>query len=173
MSIAIQSPDDYLISSFLMAPSNISEGIDQDLSWNTIIKKSVRRLWDRTSITFGEPLYDVVTSLFEIYKECSVPNWDGYGAYSISEETYEEAFKIIDSLPSFIKMPEITCEPTGEIAFEWNKDGGQMFVVSVGGKHKINYAGIFAGNNKIHGSEDFEESLPAPVINNLRRLYSY
>ena len=171
MSIAIQCSD-YYIASFLMNPSNIGEGIDQDLSWNAVIKQNVRRLWGKTSITFGEPLYNVITSLLDIYKECSAPNWDGYGAHPINEETYEEAFKIIDSLPLFIEMPDIVCEPTGEIAFEWNKGRDQIFVVSVGGKHKINYAGIFTGN-KTHGSEYFEESLPSTVINNLRRLYSY
>ncbi len=172
MSTAVQRLD-FFSSSFLINPSNSGEGIDQDLSWNVVVKEGIRRLWSQTSITFGEPLYDVINSLFEIYEECSKPDWDGYGASSISEETYEEAFRIIDSLPSTIKMPEITCEPTGEIAFEWNRGKGQVFVISVGGKHKINYAGIFGGNNKIHGSEYFDESIPSTVINNLRRLYAY
>ncbi|HPY34258.1 MAG TPA: hypothetical protein PK527_10230 [Smithellaceae bacterium] len=171
MSIPIQSSS-YSNSSFLMNPSNIGNGINQDSSWNLVVKKGIRRLWSRTSITFGEPLYNLINSLFEVYKECSEPDWDGYGASPISEEAYGEAFKIIDSLPSGINMPEITCEPTGEIAFEWNRGKGRVFVVSVGGKHKINYAGIF-GDNKTHGSEYFEEFLPPIVVENLRRLYSY
>jgi len=171
MSIAVQDSN-YFNSSFLMNPSSSSEGIDQDLSWN-VVKKAMKRIWSSKSITFGEPLYDVVNSLVEIYRECSVHDWDGYGASSISEEAYAEAFNIIDSLPLFIEMPEIACEPTGEIAFEWNRGKEQVFVISVGGKHKINYAGIFGGNNKTHGSEYFEESLPYVVIENLRRLYKY
>ena len=65
-----------------------------------------------TSITPGAFII-WINSLFEVYKECSEPDWDGYGASPISEEAYGEAFKIIDSLPSGINMPEITCEPTG------------------------------------------------------------
>lgn len=68
-------------------------------------------------------------------------------------------------------MPEIVAEPTGEIGFEWRRGRGRVFVLSVGGKHRITYAGIFGGN-KIHGSEYFEETLPFVIIQHLRRLYS-
>ncbi len=171
MSTAIQSLN-YINSNFLMSPSNSGRGIDNDISWNFLMEE-IQRLWSPKSITFGEPLYGLITSLFGMYNECSAPDWDGYGANPISEEAYNEAFKIIDSLPSSIEMPEISCEPTGEIAFEWNRGKGHIFAISVGGKNRITYAGIFAGNNKVHGSEYFEEFLPPVIINNLRRLYSY
>lgn len=128
-------------------------------------------MWGSESITFGRPLDDALISLLEVYRACSQADWDGYGAAAISEDAYEEAVKIINLLPSSISMPEITAEPTGEIGFEWHKSKGQVFVISVRGRHRLNYAGIFSGN-KVHGSEYFEDTLPLAIIQRLRRLYS-
>lgn len=135
------------------------------------IKREIAQMWGSESITFGRPLDDALISLLEIYNECFQSAWDGYDAAAISEDAYEEAKKIINLLPSAIPMPEIVAEPTGDIGFEWRRDKGQVFVISVGGKHRITYAGIFSGN-KVHGSEYFEETLPLAIIQHLRRLYA-
>jgi hypothetical protein len=68
-------------------------------------------------------------------------------------------------------MPEIVAEPTGEVGFEWRRGQGRIFVISIDGRHKITYAGLFDGN-KTHGTEYFGETLPSAVIEHLRRLYS-
>lgn len=111
-------------------------------------------------------------ALDEVFEECSQEGWDGYDARPISEETYNEARIFIESLPftSSIPMPDIIPEPGGEIALEWSKGSRQVFVASVAGKNEIVYAGLF-GINKTHGAEYFGDSLPAIIINNLKRLY--
>jgi hypothetical protein len=135
------------------------------------IVDEIAEMWSSQSITFGSLLGETLTSLFEVYKECSKADWDGYGAAAITADAYEEAKKIIKLLPSSIRMPEIVAEPSGEIGLEWRRGRGQIFVMSVSGRHKINYAGLFSGN-KIYGSEYFDETLPSLVIEHLRRLYS-
>jgi len=149
------------------------EGLDQDSSQKVVdsVLEVIAKMWDSETITFGHTLNEALLSLFEVYKDCSQENWDGYGALAIPYGAYEEAGKIIKLLPSSIQIPEITAEPTGEIGFEWRRGKGQVFVISVGGKNRINYAGIF-GDNKTHGSEYFEETIPSEIIRNLRRLYS-
>jgi hypothetical protein len=156
---------------FLTRPS--SEGVDQGSSRRIVerIIEEVSKLRGPESMTLGHPLEEVLTTLNEVYMECSQAGWDGYGASAVTEDAYEEARKIINLLPSSIRMPEIVAEPTGEIGFEWRRGRGQVFVLSVSGKHRITYAGIY-GSNKIHGSEYFEETLPLVIINHLRRLYS-
>jgi len=134
------------------------------------INREIAQMWGSESITFGRPLDDALIALREVYGACSQPDWDGYGAEAISEDAYEEAKSIINLLPSSIPMPEIVAEPTGEIGFEWYKGKGQLFAISVGGRHRISYAGIFSGN-KVHGSEYFEDTLPLAIIQLLRRLY--
>jgi hypothetical protein len=157
--------------SFLTRPS--SEGIDHSSSRRVVknIRNEIAKLWGSESITFGRPLDEVLTSLLEVYQECSSADWDGYGAIGVTSEAYEEAKRIIDLLPSSIRMPEIVAEPTGEIGFEWRGRQGRIFIMSVNGRHRISYAGIFDGN-KTHGSEHFEETLPSVVIEHLRRVYS-
>lgn len=135
------------------------------------IDEAIKQLKNSITITLGRPLDEMRDSLNELfYRECSYANWDGYGAVAISKDAYEEADQIINLLPSAIPMPEIVAEPTGAIGFEWHKDKRQVFVISVSGKHRITYAGIFSGN-KVHGSEYFEDTLPLAIIQHLRRLY--
>ena len=128
-------------------------------------------MWGYESITFGLILHNINASLDDVYSETSQEDWDGYGASAITEDAYNEAKKLIYLLSSSIPMPEIVAEPTGGIGFEWRRRRGLIFVISVSGNHKIEYAGIF-GENKVHGSEYFGEALPATIIDHLTRLYS-
>ena len=165
MSVAIPCTG-FDCPSFLTRPSGVGYSGNFEK-----IAEEIAELWNSQSITFGSPLRETLTSLFEVYKECSKADWDGYGAAAISADAYEEAKKIVKLLPSSIRMPEIVAEPSGEIGLEWRRGRGQIFVLSVSGRHKINYAGLFSGNT-IHGSEYFDETLPASIIEHLRRLYS-
>lgn len=165
MSMAVQCID---YPSFYAIPSGIGFSDDfKDLVRN--IKNQIQKICE--PLTIGRPLEEAVKSLLDIYKECSEENWDGYNALPITADAFEEARNIIKLLPTSVPMPEILAEPGGEIGFEWRKGDRLVFVLSVGGKHKINYTGIF-GSNKLHGSEYFGESLPSVIIGNLGRLYS-
>ncbi|MDP2168140.1 MAG: hypothetical protein Q8J64_07405 [Thermodesulfovibrionales bacterium] len=147
--------------------------IDSELSEKIAVTlgTAIAQLKDAVTITFGQPSGDMRDSLREIREECSREDWDGYGAHAITMNAYEEAMKIIDLMPSSIPAPALVAEPTGEIGFEWRRGKGQVFVISVGGKHRITYAGIFSGN-KVHGSEYLEDNLPFAIRQHLRRLYS-
>lgn len=117
-------------------------------------------------------LEDALIALDGVYQECCESNWDGYGAEAITEDAYQEAFKLLRLLPSNIPIPEIVPEPDGAIGLEWSKGRRFVFVASVCGENFITYAGMF-GVNKIHGTEYFGDSLPSVVVENIRRLYSY
>lgn len=164
MSMAIQCID---CPSFYAIPSGVGFSDDfKNLVKN--IKKQIQEICE--PLTIGRPLEEAFKSLIEIYKECSEGNWDGYNALPITVNAFEEARNVINLLPTSIPMPEILSEPDGSIGFEWHKGQKLIFVISVEGKYRINYAGIF-GSNKIHGSEYFGEMLPSVVIENLRRLF--
>ena len=170
MSVAVQCLG-FDCPSFLMESS--SAGFDLESS-NRIISRTdedICRLRERVSMTLGLPLDEALVSLREIYMECSRADWDGYEAAAISYDVYREAKKTLQLIPSSIHMPEITAEPTGRIGLEWYRDKNHVFVISIDGKHRIAYAGIF-GANRIHGTEYLEETLPLVVIEHLRRLYS-
>lgn len=126
----------------------------------------------RKAETLGR-LDEVLQALDEIFEECSEEGWDGYDARPISEAVYIEARRFIDCLPlaSFIPMPEIIPEPTGEIAFEWSREKRQIFVASVRGENEIVYAGLF-GSDKDYGTKYFGEYLPPRIIQYIIELYS-
>ncbi|MEC4685094.1 MAG: hypothetical protein VST71_05105 [Nitrospirota bacterium] len=165
MSTAIQCIDCPSVSSF----SGIGFS-DEFSNLKKYCENGIREL--RKAETIGRPLEEALQSLEEVFQECSEEGWDGYDALPISEEAYLEARRLLESLPltSFIPMPEIIPEPTGEIGLEWSKGPDMVFVISVRGKNEIVYAGLF-GKNKTHGIEYFSESLPAVIIENLKRLY--
>jgi len=153
-------------TSFSTRPSG--EGIDHGFSRKISENLTSATSQMRQSETFGR----LINSLLEVYRECARADWDGYGALAITPNTYQEARSVINALPLSMPLPDIVAEPTGEIGFEWRKGKGYIFVVSVGGKYQMTYAGLFGGNS-VHGSEYFDRTLPPTVIQHIRRLYSY
>lgn len=116
-----------------------------------------------------EPLYQ---DLYRIYRECSESDWDNYGANPINEQTFSEAMMLLDKLPSELPLPEVMPEPTGNIAFEWYKGKKYVYVISVGGKSTIEYAGLFGRHSKTYGAEYFSGELPELIVSNISRLFS-
>jgi hypothetical protein len=41
----------------------------------------------------------VFVELLKTFEECREPNWDGYGAQSVREETYHLAHQFLTALP--------------------------------------------------------------------------
>jgi hypothetical protein len=133
------------------------------------LKKEIRSRWEDVSI--GYPLEETEEAVIRLFAESSQPDWDGYGASPVTSGALAEALKLIELLPrSSVPMPEVSAHPNGEIGLEWRTGRRMVFIVSVGGKQKINYAGLF-GDEKINGSAYFGDSLPSRVIENLRGLY--
>ena len=117
-----------------------------------------------------QPRFDAVRELLTTYHECSHENWDGEGALPISTRTLQEAVKFLTALPLTIPTPEVVPEPMGAIGFEWRGGKNAVFVASVHGTQKITYAGLFGPGVTVHGSEDFGDSIPGAIVNNLQRL---
>ena len=113
------------------------------------------------------PLY---REIYRTYSECSVPDWDGYDAIPISENTFSKALKLAQLLPGDLPLPEAMPEPTGEIAFEWYQDKTHVFVISIGEENVISYAGLFGVHSQTHGSEYFTPQIPLLLISHISRL---
>jgi hypothetical protein len=127
---------------------------------------------DRQSAIKGKRHY-LYESLWEIYKECTSGNWDGYNAKPITLEAWLEAFSLIPLLPISLPLPEVIPEPTGEVVFEWYRDKHHVFVISVGGTNIIAYTGLFGKTSKTRGTEYYSDSLPSIIIANIQRLFEW
>lgn len=111
-------------------------------------------------------------SLSEALEECSVDNWDGYGAKAISPDSYRNAQLFATTLPTTMPLPEVSVDPDGEISFEWYRGPRMVFSLSIGAHNEINYAGLF-GRNKVNGKEQFYDEIPKAILDNLDRLLSH
>jgi hypothetical protein len=161
MTVAVTNTDNV---SFIASYSNLGRGQEA-----TSIEKLLEDVF--THVRQSGPFQLTEGSLFEIYKEHSEENWDGEGARPITRDAYLEAREFLRLLPAIFPTPEIVPEPTGEIAMEWYKDQGRVFVISFAGNGVITFAGIFGQHATLHGTESFEDFIPAIAIAGIRRLF--
>jgi len=106
----------------------------------------------------------------EVYRDCCLGNWDGYGADKIAEETFELSYSIISLLPDYFPKPEIGPDPYGEISFEWHIRKYKTFLFTIDSVGIITYVGLF-GKSKISGTEYFDNQIPEIIIWCLKRMY--
>ena len=147
----------------------ITGGISEDA--NTVQKRiSEIKEYFFQSETVGKWRREILRNLEEIKEECSVENWDGYGASPVKKDSYNEAVRFIEALPDSLPIPEVDVDPDGEIAFEWDMGRRKVFSVSVGSNNELAYAGLF-GSNKSHGTEYFGNKLPKVILDNILRVF--
>jgi hypothetical protein len=163
MSVAYINQRDHLTT-----VTSGSYGIsDESSALQDSIKKIQHQYWSTAS---GQQVSRIRSYLMDVFLDCRTPDWDGYSAEPITEKAYFEAAKLLELLPLYLPLPEIVPEPTGDIALEWHRDHQFTFILSVNGNNTITYAGIFGPGNEIHGTENFTESIPRIIIDNIQRL---
>ncbi len=91
---------------------------------------------------------------FEIYTECSSPNWDGYNALPMKTYAINWVASLIGLLPLEVTPPDIVPENTGDIGLEWRIGNTKIMTLSVV-DGKLIYAAILGEHDKRHGEEPF------------------
>lgn len=111
---------------------------------------------------------DLQEELVDIYKECSVDDWDSYGALPLKEAAFFEAKKFISDMPSWLPIPEVVPEPSGDIGFQWDFGKDKVLVASLSGENIVVYASILgAAERRRNGSDLFNDTIPNEIINGL------
>jgi len=108
--------------------------------------------------------------LWDVILECSVANWDGYGAEPVDFLAINEAFSFLNLLPVGLPLPEIMAEPNGEIGLEWDFGPNKVFVVSIKGNYSLAYAGILGAGSRTKGLESYSEAIPSVIIEGIKRI---
>ena len=88
-----------------------------------------------------------------------------------SLQSFEEALSFIAKLPSSLPLPTPMTEPGGAIAFEWYKDPSNVFVISINGTSRMEYAAIFGNKGELHGKMLYKQNLPEPIRLQLDYFY--
>lgn len=108
-----------------------------------------------SSLTFGEPLNISVSSLNDLWKETSVPNWDGYGAPALSQDVFHYALQFAQTIPYDIPAPEIGASSAGDITFEWAQTPRKIVSVGISPSGEIHFAAL-NGQKRSFGTLPFD-----------------
>ncbi|MDP2603640.1 MAG: hypothetical protein Q8S00_13755 [Deltaproteobacteria bacterium] len=117
--------------------------------------------------------FDRVGAVFEelsqVFEECRDPNWDGYGAQPVSEETYRLARQFLQSLPSGMAAPSVGAEPDGHLTVEWYRTPQRTLSVSISSDGELHFAALL-GSAKTYGTEPFTGAVPKVVTDLIHRV---
>ena len=111
----------------------------------------------------------VFEELLKTFEECRQPNWDGYGAQSVREETYHLAHQFWAALPLSTTVPSIGAEPDGQITVEWYRSPQRTLSVSISPDGELHYAALL-GSAKTFGAEPFTGAVPTVVADLIHRV---
>ncbi len=123
----------------------------------------------QSSNAFGVSAPVALAKLQQTAQECSMPNWDGYGAHAVSLDTLANACRFLKALPLGAPTPEFGADPDGDLNFEWHRSPERTLSVSLSGKGDIYYAAIL-GARKSHGSEPFFGEVPRDILNLIEKV---
>ena len=112
---------------------------------------------------------DAFEELFQTFEECREPNWDGYGAQSVREETYDLAHQFLTALPLSTPVPSIGAEPDGHITVEWHRSPQRTLSVSISPDGELHYAALL-GAERICGTETFRARMPQVLSDLIARI---
>lgn len=117
---------------------------------------------------WGRQRGSIREALEEAWKECSVPDWDGYGAAPADFFSAVWAEKIVSLLLPTIGLPHFSFDPQGDALLEWYEAPDRVVDMSVGSNGEIRYAAIIGGT-RLTGIEEFSDALPAGLAGVARR----
>ena len=123
------------------------------------------------AIPASSPVGMLLAELNDVILDCSLNDWDGYGAKAVRIHAFTAARRFIESLPSGFPMPAISADPEGCVTFEWRKSPRRVLLVSVHPNFHVDYAAIF-GTAKQYGSEPFFTEVPESLKGIVRRVFA-
>jgi hypothetical protein len=107
--------------------------------------------------------------LLKIFEECREPNWDGYRAQAVREETYHLAHQFLAALPLGTPVPSVDTEPDGNLTFEWYRSPRRTLSVSVSPAGDLHYAALIR-SAKAYGTEPFFGELTKAIGSLIQRV---
>jgi hypothetical protein len=111
----------------------------------------------------------VFEELLKTFEECREPNWDGYGAHAVREETHSLARQFLAALSVSTPAPSIGAEPDGHITVEWYRTVQQTLSVNISPDGELHYAALL-GPAKTCGTEPFTGAVPEVVADLIHRF---
>lgn len=102
-------------------------------------------------------------ALDEAYRDCSAPDWDGYGAAPANELSMSWAKQVLAALPRRLGVPEIAFEPDGDAGLECSLGPNKALSISIGCNGELRYA-VRLDAATVIGTGVFADSLPKRLV---------
>lgn len=118
---------------------------------------------------YGQRIQESRLALSNAVRECSVPDWDGYGAAPANPMSAAWAEKVVTAFPRSLGIPHFSFDPDGEALLEWIVAKDQVLSVSVGADGEIRYAARISGFKRT-GIGVFADALPTGLAETACRL---
>jgi len=121
--------------------------------------------WMNNPVMKSDPTVQnkVLDELDALTKECSSPNWDGYGAVPVQSQTIKDAKRFVEALPLGTPTPSAGAEPDGHVTLEWYHSSRRTLSVSVSPDGELHYAALL-GASKAWGTEPFFGDVPSSIL---------
>jgi hypothetical protein len=126
------------------------------------IKKENKNNLSQLHKSFALGLGGVFIELDNVQNECSVENWDGYGALPINKTSANNTEELLNALPIGLTAPSIGAEPDGTITVGWYNSPQKALSISISPENDLHYAAII-GLRRIYGTEPFFGTLPRAI----------
>ncbi len=126
-----------------------------------------RHLARSNYLSTPELLFD---EIIEIWKEHQAAGWDGESASPISREAVSAALGFAQLLPLELEKPEVVAEHDGSIGFEW-RSADCILALSFLPNGSYTFAGHFPRKQKLHGSGQLDDTVPAEVWARLEKHF--
>lgn len=131
------------------------------------VLETLEHMWN--SETIGGSLNAGRVALDDALDECSVENWDGYGAAPANELSAHWAGLVLEVLPSSIPVPEVAFHPAGDVILEWSPARGRVLSICIGSGGEVRFA-LRTPTAKFTGIETFSDGLPGGLAQALSSL---
>jgi hypothetical protein len=150
-----------------MPPQAATRGFSPEAEF---VAKATRNGYRRLQRSNAVGIAPVREELGTVWEECRNPDWDGFGALAVSQDSLRNTYLVLESLPLGFPLPSIGAEPDGQFTLEWHRSPSQTFSVSVDPDGLLHYAGLF-GPNRRFGTEVLYDELPEVIQRSIRELY--
>jgi hypothetical protein len=148
-----------------MIPTTMSRGNSETAQYLHHTSQATVHYFDRSATLSKRTAYN---ELFKIWSECNTPNWDGYDAYPVQEQTFNNTYLFIRSLPLNYPLPSVGVEPDGHLTLEWYRHPRWTISISVSPEGMIYYAALF-GNSDVRGSDFFAGEISRNLFDLIQR----
>jgi hypothetical protein len=108
----------------------------------------------------------VFNDLMALAKEC--------GADPHSSPVFRLAQRFLLALPISMLIsgsaPELSRDDDGDIIFDWAGVGGRMFTIALNETGMVFYAARLSALDKEHGTKQFVDTIPKPILELIQRV---